>query len=297
MVYDKFNCNTRFLLKPILLLPDGVAISYQEGPQRKAVLFVLFFVFWCQFSTNLRLGGILLSSWISPLSPSLKLALCSCPFSLTYASASRMFLNAFISFLREKKNWRKWSEMYLFNSHLLNKILSAAEDISRGVQECCRDSNPVKQIWVWILVGSLTSAYITVCISLYWVIYLFMPMLGLRCWPRAFSSCGAGASYCSVFSCYRHRALDKWASVAAALGLSSFGAGAWLPCGMWDLSSQIRDGTCVPCIGRWILNHWITREVLYCIIICTVGLQFPSHRMGSSLGNLSFWPVLWTWLC
>ena len=28
-----------------------------------------------------------------------------------------------------------------------------------------------------------------------------------------------------------------------------------------ERSSQTRDWTCVPCIGRWILNHWITREV------------------------------------
>ena len=26
-------------------------------------------------------------------------------------------------------------------------------------------------------------------------------------------------------------------------------------------SSQTRDGSCVPCIGRQILNHWSTREV------------------------------------
>ena len=30
---------------------------------------------------------------------------------------------------------------------------------------------------------------------------------------------------------------------------------------MWDLSSRTRDWTCVLCIGRWILNHWTTREV------------------------------------
>ena len=28
-------------------------------------------------------------------------------------------------------------------------------------------------------------------------------------------------------------------------------------------SSWVRDGSCVPCIGRWILNHWTTREILY----------------------------------
>ena len=30
---------------------------------------------------------------------------------------------------------------------------------------------------------------------------------------------------------------------------------------MWDLSSPTRTWTCIPCIGRWILNHWATREV------------------------------------
>ena len=31
---------------------------------------------------------------------------------------------------------------------------------------------------------------------------------------------------------------------------------------MWDLSSPTRDQIHVHCIGRWILNHWTTREVL-----------------------------------
>ena len=30
---------------------------------------------------------------------------------------------------------------------------------------------------------------------------------------------------------------------------------------MWGLSSLTRDWTDTPCIGRWILNHWTTREV------------------------------------
>ena len=28
------------------------------------------------------------------------------------------------------------------------------------------------------------------------------------------------------------------------------------------LSSWKEDGTCVPCTGTWILNHWTAREVL-----------------------------------
>ena len=33
------------------------------------------------------------------------------------------------------------------------------------------------------------------------------------------------------------------------------------PRGMRDLSSLTRGWTHIPCIGRWILNHWTTREV------------------------------------
>ena len=43
--------------------------------------------------------------------------------------------------------------------------------------------------------------------------------------------------------------------------LSMCGTQASLPHGMWDLSSPIRDQVTVPYIGRWILNHWTTREV------------------------------------
>ena len=35
----------------------------------------------------------------------------------------------------------------------------------------------------------------------------------------------------------------------------------FLPWGMWDLSSQTRDWTHTPCIGRRSLNHWTAREV------------------------------------
>ena len=33
------------------------------------------------------------------------------------------------------------------------------------------------------------------------------------------------------------------------------------PGSMWDLSSPTRDQTCTPCIERWSLNHWTTREI------------------------------------
>ena len=36
-------------------------------------------------------------------------------------------------------------------------------------------------------------------------------------------------------------------------------------CGI-SVPHPTRNQTCVPCIGRWILNHWTTREVPYCPI-------------------------------
>ena len=47
--------------------------------------------------------------------------------------------------------------------------------------------------------------------------------------------------------------------------------------------SQIRDQTHVPCIGRWILNHWITREVsLKDVRICLLSLV-----MGNVIINMT----------
>ena len=42
---------------------------------------------------------------------------------------------------------------------------------------------------------------------------------------------------------------------------------------VWDLSSPARDRTCVPCIERWILNHWATRKVLVLPIRKTVTVR------------------------
>ena len=37
---------------------------------------------------------------------------------------------------------------------------------------------------------------------------------------------------------------------------------------LWHVgSSQTMDRTCVPCIGRWILNHCTTREVPECFLM------------------------------
>ena len=90
--------------------------------------------------------------------------------------------------------------------------------------------------------------------------------------------CSARASCCSGFSCCGARALGVRASVVVAQGLNSCGTRAQQ---LWRTglvaprhvgSSQTRARTRVPCIGRRILNHCATREVLvplFHMYICT----------------------------
>ena len=66
----------------------------------------------------------------------------------------------------------------------------------------------------------------------------------------------------------------RWAGPALLLWCKGFFHGGGLSCGAQTLectglvalghveSSQSRDQTGVRCVGRQILNHWITREVL-----------------------------------
>ena len=103
----------------------------------------------------------------------------------------------------------------------------------------------------------------------------FLVALGLRCYPRAFSSCGewgllssgsARASHCGGFFVAEH-------------GLQAHGLQYLRRSGLvapWHVeSSWIGDWTRVSCIGRWILIHCSTREIpgwlfvtLYIWIIC-----------------------------
>ena len=51
---------------------------------------------------------------------------------------------------------------------------------------------------------------------------------------------------------------------------------------MWDLSSLIKDETHIPCIGRQILNHWITRQSK-CITFSSHCLLFHSFLLNCSI--------------
>ena len=65
--------------------------------------------------------------------------------------------------------------------------------------------------------------------------------------------------------------------VTILLLFSGFG---FLAQGIWDVSSPTMDQTCTPCIGRWSLNHWTTREVP------TLGFRQASSLVLSPLACL-----------
>ena len=55
--------------------------------------------------------------------------------------------------------------------------------------------------------------------------------------------------------------------------------------GMRDLSSPIRDRTCIPCIGRGSLNYWTSREVPRALTLI--------HGLESSGKRLVDRPAVW----
>ena len=85
------------------------------------------------------------------------------------------------------------------------------------------------------------------------------------CWDF----CGAHALHCSeqklLFSCdvwaFPYSGFSRCGARVLGCGLSSSGLGAQLPCRKGDVGFWTRDRTCVPCIGRQILNHRTTRKV------------------------------------
>ena len=86
-------------------------------------------------------------------------------------------------------------------------------------------------------------------------------------------NCHMQASYCHGLSCCRAQALGH-----AGFSSCSMQTQQLLPSGsraqvqqlwhrglvtLWNVgSSQIRDRTCVSCLGRQVLYHWATREAL-----------------------------------
>ena len=101
-------------------------------------------------------------------------------------------------------------------------------------------------------------------------IYLFLVVLGLRCYTQPFSSCGVQAAHCVVTSLVEHGRQQLWHMGWA----TSRHVG----------SSWTRDRTRGSCIGRWILYHWATREAPGITSLCPANTGDKSGT-GSILGS------------
>ena len=86
------------------------------------------------------------------------------------------------------------------------------------------------------------------------------------------------------------RNLSLWHmdSLVVVCRLSSYGMQTWLLCSLWDLSSQTWDQTCAPCITRWILNHWATREVPGWVLMRQLA-SGQNSPLSSHLSQREFW--------
>ena len=81
--------------------------------------------------------------------------------------------------------------------------------------------------------------------------------MGFHLWWLPCCKAQAPSAWALVVATSRLSSCSSW---ALELGLSSWND--WVTPLRLVGSSQTRDTTRVPCIGRWILNHWIPREVL-----------------------------------
>ena len=117
------------------------------------------------------------------------------------------------------------------------------------------------------------------------LLYLILAAVGLCCCKQSFpscsewglvSNCGVPASRCSGFPCRRAPALCEQASRVWAHGLS---------CPAAYGSSQTRGKTCVPCLGRRILYHWTTSEMLCDLLMCKTS---PKTKKASTVILISF---------
>ena len=103
-----------------------------------------------------------------------------------------------------------------------------------------------------LAIGKRFYLFLNIYLFYFWQCWVFFAVcrLSLVAESRGNPSSRAWASHCGVFSHCRAQAL---------------GAGAQLRCtgftAAWHVgSSWVRDRTLASCIGRWTLNHWITRS-------------------------------------
>ena len=117
-------------------------------------------------------------------------------------------------------------------------------------------------------------------ISLFWSVqitqclFFLSAVLSLSLCSRenctwAFSSCSKQellliavlVSHCYSYSCCGAQALEHRLKKKKKRTQAQYLCCLGLVAPRHVVSSQTRDQTCVPCIGRWILYHWTPREV------------------------------------
>ena len=104
-------------------------------------------------------------------------------------------------------------------------------------------------------------------VLIYWLWWVFVAICGLSLVVVSGANfCCSGFLSMVASVVVEHRLLSAPVLVVGACGLSRcLQLAGSEPSGLvilWHVvSSQTRDWTSVPCIARWILNHWTTREV------------------------------------
>ena len=99
--------------------------------------------------------------------------------------------------------------------------------------------------------------------SMFLFYFLFLVVLGLHCCARGLSLIAEWELLylqCAGFSL-------RWLLLLLSMGSRAWAQQSWRT-GLVALrhvgSSRTRDRTRIPCIGKWFLNHWTTRNVLSC---------------------------------
>ena len=92
-----------------------------------------------------------------------------------------------------------------------------------------------------------------------------------------------------------HPVLVAACRIVCCISQTSLQCGVWtfsmLSFSMWDLSFPLREETDIPYIGRWILNHWATREVrtflaLWTELLWTFMYKFLFEYVFNSPGSV-----------
>ena len=96
--------------------------------------------------------------------------------------------------------------------------------------------------------------------SLFYFIYIYrLHRVFMASHELSLVAASGGYSSCTGFSL---QWLILWIPGSRAFGLQQLGCMGLVTSRLVE-SSRTRDQTCVPCIGRWILNHLTTRKVLF----------------------------------